>query len=62
MTDWRPIETAKSDGKLKVLYFPPQEDGEGRVLLNTYYKIDTSPDPIPRKATLWTPLYPPVES
>ncbi len=50
---WQPIETAKADRKLKVLYFPPKEDSYGRNLLNTYYEITTNPDPFPRKATHW---------
>ncbi len=62
MGKWQPIETAKSDGKSKVLYFPPKEDMEGRNLLGTYYMVSTNPDPVPRKATHFLLLPAPPES
>ena len=61
MSAWQPIETAKADGEWKVLYFPPETDRRGVERLGTYYKVDTSPNPVPRKATHWMPLPAPPE-
>ena len=58
---WQSISMAKSDGKSKVLYFPPQKNSCGQVLLGIYYKVDTNPNPIPRKATHFLSLPAPPE-
>ena len=59
---WEPIEKAKPDGKMKVLYFPPLANKRGERTHSTHYTVDKYPDPFPRKATYFILLPDPPES